>query len=246
MNREEIEQKIAGFRRGFNKVYEQSNDKEQLLLIEIEKHELLFDNKRLYLPDKIYSGDRPINGFSYTAGDILNIREAYTKYIVYGGDITDAGQYHYVNRKDIKDDDIVAIDHKGSVTKKFPPSDIQLHFYEIAVARWGHLAYLKSLMIPSKVEREDMTTLEEACGDNYEKVRRWFVAKEYCDASSFRFNTGKYPLQTLAGLLKGLRETELCVKLRQTEIIAIAKNSFRAEMGDSTVKHATKIAIDMH
>ena len=255
MNSNKIEQMIAGLRNGFDKVYEQSNDREQLLLLEIEKHELLFDNNRLPLPEELHTSRRPIKGFSYTDGDILNIREAYTKYIVYGGDIADAGQCYYVNPKDVKrndkgeidDDDImVVIDNRGRIAKKFPPSDIQLHFYELAVARWEHLAYLKSLMIPTKVEREEVTTLEEACGENYGKVRKWFVSQQYCDVSTFIFNTEKYPLYWLAGLLKGLHETGLCQKLKHTEIRAIAENSFRVEMKIDTVKKAKKLAIDIH
>lgn len=111
---------------------------------EILKHELLFDDNRLFLPEKIYSGDRPIIGFTYTTGDILNIREAYNKYIVDGGDIEEAGEYYYVNPKNVNEGDIVVIDNRGRTAKKFPPTDLQIHYYEKAKVLFDYLQFLRN------------------------------------------------------------------------------------------------------
>ena len=71
--------------------YERSLDKEALLSREIEAHEMLFDEALLPLPPEIHSTRRPIRELSYTDGSILQIREAYIKFIVNGTDIAEAG-----------------------------------------------------------------------------------------------------------------------------------------------------------
>ena len=77
--------------------YEKSLDKEALLSREIEAHEMLFDEALLPLPPEIHSTRRPIRELSYTDGSILQIREAYIKFIVNGTDIADAGDLYSVN-----------------------------------------------------------------------------------------------------------------------------------------------------
>jgi len=243
MNREEIEQKIAGLRRGFNKCYEESHAKEQLLTEEIGKHELLFDDKRLPLPVELHTSRRPIKGLRYTDGDILQIREAYNKYIVYGGDIADAGEYYYVNPKDVNRDDegniddIVVIDNRGRIAKKFPPSDIQLHFYEIAVARWEHLSWLKSLMIPTKVEREEVTILEEACISDkaLTALKAWFIREGLCDKDTFKWKGKK---RSLINFLIELHTKDYTIELTQNEMQNIAENSFGCKFHRSNFRNA--------
>ena len=248
MNNKEIELQIkndfAVLCDVFNAHYEKSQNKEQLLTIEINKHELLFDSQRLPLQEKIHSNRRPIKGLRYTDGDILQIREAYNNYIVYGADIMEAGDYYYVSKKDIKEGDFYIFDGKGRAAKKFPPSDINLHYFKVAAARFQYLKYLKTLIEPKMTKRTEVTTLEEACtGDNCRIVKEWFISNKYCDADPFRYNTGKYTLSELAGILKGLHKTELSIKLHNNEIKAIAKNSFRVEMSKDTIKHGKQKSV---
>lgn len=109
--------------------YERSLDKEALLFREIEAHEMLFDEALLPLPPEIHSTRRPIRELSYTDGSILQIREAYIKFIVNGTDIAEAGDLYSVNGE----------------MKRRPPSDIQIHYYNEARERHSHLQWLKGL-----------------------------------------------------------------------------------------------------
>ena len=113
----------------FMERFEKSLDKEAILSREIEAHEMLFDEALLPLPPDIHSTKRPIRELSYTDGAILQIREAYIKFIVNGTDIAEAGDLYSVNGE----------------MKRRPPSDIQIHYYNEARERHSHLQWLKGL-----------------------------------------------------------------------------------------------------
>jgi hypothetical protein len=140
----------------FEKRLSSSRDKKTLLTKEIEAHEMLFDENKLPLPLEIHTNRRPIKGLHYTDGVINQLRDAYYKYIVQGADINEAGEYFYVSKKSIFDEKgelrekylkegaILHIDGRGRVAKKFPPSDINLHYFNEAMARFDYLQYLKN------------------------------------------------------------------------------------------------------
>jgi hypothetical protein len=130
---------------GFQVRNNRSHDKKTLLSKEIEAHEKLFDEILRPLPLEIHSKRRPISGLHYTDGDILQIRDAYKKFIVNGADINEAGEFFYVNKKSInKENDIWFADGQGRNRKKFPPSDIELHYYNEAKMRFEYLQFLRN------------------------------------------------------------------------------------------------------
>ncbi len=113
----------------FMERFEKSLDKEAILSREIEAHEMLFDEALLPLPPDIHSTRRPIRELSYTDGSILQIREAYIKFIVNGADISEAGDLYSINGE----------------MKRRPPSEMQIYYYNEARERYSHLQWLKGL-----------------------------------------------------------------------------------------------------
>lgn len=242
-NIEQIEKWFNLLKKNFDDRYNKSDDKETLLKNEIQVHELLFDDNKLQLLEGISSNWRPLlqKGLSYTDGDIVSIRDAYIKYIVNGVDINDTGKYFVVRKESInKEEDDWYIDGKGRFCKKMPPTNIEIHFYTEAKIRYSYLNWLRNYNIPKK-EKENLS-LGMACKGlkEYESIRTWFIDNKFCDPVTFVWNE-KFTLSCLAGYLKDLNKKGYTNKLIQLEMIAIAKNSFHAEMKIDTMKSAKKL-----
>lgn len=98
-----------------------------------------------------------------------------------------------------------------------------------------------------KIVQEPITTLKDACNGpgKLEAVKDWFTKMGYCDPDTLDYDYKKYPLFVLASYLKDLNKKGYTKKLSHTEIKAIAKISFNAEMGIDTIKSAKADTADL-
>ncbi len=91
--------------------------------------------------------------------------------------------------------------------------------------------------------RPEIDTLEKACGGKdtkkYLDIKAWFIQNNFCDPDTFIWDK-KFTLACLAGYLKDLNKKRYIFKLTNTEMLAIAKNSFHAEMSIDTMKRAKR------
>ena len=140
----QIDSRLEALKNNFSKRLQKSGDKPVLFRREIEVHELLFDEKKLPLNPLVSSNNRPLNdkGLKYTDGDIVRIREAYVNYIVNGAKLSDSGEWYYVSKGSIKDNDTYTIDDKGRYLKKFPPGNTEIYFYSESKIRFSYLQWL--------------------------------------------------------------------------------------------------------
>ena len=239
-NIEKIEMRIDLLKDSFIDRYSKSEDKETLLMRELEAHELLFNEKAF--PVWTHSNNRPLeylNLNNYTDGDIIGIRDAYIKYIVNGADINWSGKYFYVRKESInKDEDDWYVDSKGRFCKRMPPTSSVIQSYIEAKIRFSYLNWLRNYNIPKKVKEN--LTLELACkgSKEYESIKTWFIQNSFCDPVTFVWKDRKSGYKkTLSGYLRDLEIRNYTEKLNDNEIQHIALNSFGIKIGISTIQH---------
>jgi len=82
-------------------------------------------------------------------------------------------------------------------------------------------------------------TLEKACKGSaeYKSIKGWFIKNHLCDPVTFNWlKTKKGGKSILINYLKDLHDKEYTEKLKQAEIVIIAKNSFNFDMEIGIVK----------
>ena len=131
MDNKQIEYGLESLIESFKKRQSKSDDRSNLLKIEIESHELLFDDKRLPLSSNVFSNNRPLKYLNYTDLDIVSIREAYHRYIVNGADIEQSGQLYK--------------DTNGMFIRRTPEAR-PIHYYIEAKTRYLYLLWLRELI----------------------------------------------------------------------------------------------------